>query len=59
VILIGTEIQFFAGTVEHPARSVSRVTNEELNVVVEWLTRLLRIRQVPGSNLDPETSYRN
>jgi hypothetical protein len=25
--------------------------------VVEWLTLLLRIREVPGSNLDPETGY--
>jgi hypothetical protein len=25
------------------------------NVVVEWLTLLLRIREVPVSNLDPET----
>jgi hypothetical protein len=26
------------------------------NVVVEWFT-LLRIREVPGSDLDPETDY--
>jgi hypothetical protein len=26
-------------------------------VVVEWLTLLLRIREVPGSNLGPETGY--
>jgi hypothetical protein len=26
-----------------------------LNVVVEWLTPLLLIRQVPGSNIGPET----
>jgi hypothetical protein len=26
------------------------------NVVVEWLTLLLRIRKVPGSNLVPDTS---
>jgi hypothetical protein len=25
------------------------------NVVVEWFTLLLRIREVPWSNLDPET----
>jgi hypothetical protein len=25
------------------------------NVVVEWLILLLRIREVPGSNLGPET----
>jgi hypothetical protein len=28
-----------------------------LNVVVEWLAFLLRIREVPGSDLGPETSY--
>jgi hypothetical protein len=28
-----------------------------LNVVVEWLTLLLRIREVPFSNLDTETGY--
>jgi hypothetical protein len=27
------------------------------NVVVEWLTFLLRIREVPGSNLGPEAGY--
>jgi hypothetical protein len=27
------------------------------NVVVEWLTILLRIREVPGSNLGPGTGY--
>jgi hypothetical protein len=27
------------------------------NVIVEWLTILLRIREVSGSNLGPETSY--
>jgi hypothetical protein len=27
----------------------------QLNVVVEWLTLLLR--EVPGSNLGPETGY--
>jgi hypothetical protein len=27
------------------------------NVVVEWLTHLLRIREVPGSNFGPETGY--
>jgi hypothetical protein len=26
-------------------------------VVVEWLTLLLRIREVPGSNVGPETAY--
>jgi hypothetical protein len=28
-----------------------------LNVVVEWLTLLLRIREVSGSNIDGETGY--
>jgi hypothetical protein len=28
-----------------------------LNVVVQWLTHLVRIREVPGSNLGPETGY--
>jgi hypothetical protein len=27
------------------------------HVVVQWLTFLLRIREVPGSNLGPETGY--
>jgi hypothetical protein len=27
------------------------------NVVVEWVTPLLRIRNIPGSNLGPETGY--
>jgi hypothetical protein len=27
------------------------------NVVVEWITLMLRIREVPGSNLGPETGY--
>jgi hypothetical protein len=27
------------------------------NFVVEWLTLLLHIREVPGSNLDQETGY--
>jgi hypothetical protein len=29
------------------------------NMVVEWLTLLLRIREIPGSNLHPETGYRD
>jgi hypothetical protein len=32
-------------------------TNLVLNVVVHWSTVLLRIRNVPGSNLDSETGY--
>jgi hypothetical protein len=27
------------------------------NVVVQWLTILLRIREVPGSDLEPGTGY--
>jgi hypothetical protein len=27
----------------------------ELNVAADWLVLLLPIREVPGSNLDPET----
>jgi hypothetical protein len=27
------------------------------NVVAEWLTLLLRFREVPGPNLGPETGY--
>jgi hypothetical protein len=27
------------------------------NIVVEWLTLLLRIREVPGSNLGPQTGH--
>jgi hypothetical protein len=27
------------------------------NVVVEWLTLLLHIREIPASNLDPKTGY--
>jgi hypothetical protein len=27
------------------------------NDAVEWLSHLLRIRKVPGSNLSPETTY--
>jgi hypothetical protein len=27
------------------------------NVVVEWFTLLLHIRDIPGSNLGPETGY--
>jgi hypothetical protein len=33
------------------------VDTERPNVVVEWLTLLLRIREVQGSNLGPETVY--
>jgi hypothetical protein len=28
-----------------------------LNMAVEWLALLLRIREFPGSNLGPETGY--
>jgi hypothetical protein len=27
------------------------------NVVAEWSTLLLRIREIPGSNLGPQTGY--
>jgi hypothetical protein len=33
------------------------LTSLEQNVVVEWLALQLRIREVPGSNLCPETDY--
>jgi hypothetical protein len=29
------------------------------NVLVKWLTFLLRILEVPGSNLGPQTGYRD
>jgi hypothetical protein len=31
--------------------------NQAPNIVVEWLTLLLRIRKVPVSNIGPETGY--
>jgi hypothetical protein len=34
-----------------------RHTKYEPNVEVEWLTLLLRIHEVPRSNLDLETGY--
>jgi hypothetical protein len=30
---------------------------KKINVMVEWLTFLLRTREIPGSNLGPETSF--
>jgi hypothetical protein len=33
------------------------VDTERPNIVVEWLTLQLRIREVHGSNLGPETVY--
>jgi hypothetical protein len=30
---------------------------EALNVLVEWLTPFLRIREVPGSNIGPAIGY--
>jgi hypothetical protein len=30
---------------------------ENPNVVVDWLTMLVRIREVPGSYLEPEPGY--
>jgi hypothetical protein len=37
--------------------SIWRKLNKKLNVVVEWLTLLLRIRGFPVSNFGPETGY--
>jgi hypothetical protein len=31
--------------------------DEVVNVVVEWLALLIRIREVPGSDLSPESGY--
>jgi hypothetical protein len=36
---------------------LSRAISKKPNVAVEWLKPLLHIREVPGSNLDPETGY--
>jgi hypothetical protein len=30
---------------------------QQLNIVVEWLARLLCLREVPGLNFSPETGY--
>jgi hypothetical protein len=35
---------------------IQNTTSPDRKVVVEWLT-LLHIREVPGSNLGPETGY--
>jgi hypothetical protein len=35
------------------------IVSTESNVVVEWLKLLLRILEVPGKNLGPETGYRD
>jgi hypothetical protein len=35
------------------------VHHKSLNVVVEWLTLLVCIREVSGSNISPETGYRD
>jgi hypothetical protein len=37
--------------------TVVKTSNLVSNVVVKWLTLVLRIRDVPGSNLGPETGY--
>jgi hypothetical protein len=36
---------------------VSPHQHEQLNIMVEWLTLLLRILELPDSNLGPETSH--
>jgi hypothetical protein len=37
---------------------IERLYKQKLaNVVVEWLTPLLRILEVPGSNIGPGTAY--
>jgi hypothetical protein len=41
----------------YTSRSVLQITILCPNVVVEWLTPLLRVREVPGSNLGLETDY--
>jgi hypothetical protein len=38
-----------------PASGLSQIQNG--SIVVEWLALLLCIRDVPGSNLGPETGY--
>jgi hypothetical protein len=39
--------------------SLSDRTREEPNVVVEWLTLLLRLLEVPDANLGLKTGYRD
>jgi hypothetical protein len=41
----------------HPYSSSSELHTKRPNVVLEWLTLLLLIREVPGSNIGPETAY--
>jgi hypothetical protein len=43
--------------IQLPLKSVPLTLSMIPNVVVKWLTLLLCIRQVLGSNLSPETSY--
>jgi hypothetical protein len=40
---------------EHSPKSFTEF--KTLNVMVEWLTLLLHIKEVPGSNLSPQTSF--
>jgi hypothetical protein len=40
-----------------PDRTVQKIHIREPNVVVEWLKHLLRIWNVQGSNLGPDTGY--
>jgi hypothetical protein len=35
----------------------NRSTTDTPNVVVEWLTFLIRIREIPDSNLSQDTGY--
>jgi hypothetical protein len=62
---INTEETVSTGLALIPVQGVSnlyRILNaykSELNVVVEWLIFLPRIREIHCSNLDPETGYRN
>jgi hypothetical protein len=47
---------------EHPWKKIPCCTlgndlNKSPNVVIERLTLLFRFREVPGSNLGPETGY--
>jgi hypothetical protein len=35
----------------------SSTTHVTLNIMVEWLSLFIHIRELVGSNLDPETGY--
>jgi hypothetical protein len=51
---INNSAQFFCQT---GLSTGSKVSTGLLNIVVEWLTFLTRICEVPGSNRGPETGY--